>query len=244
MSKDLKNCRIDDNGNITMKMVKMGMDIDETRNHRIRGIVPTDDGKFIFVEILEGNRPKINYTNMTKKEYEQRYPHDEYIWIDGCFRVDVPEDKFRNYSPEFRKYSTSYRNLEHNKENIITVLKQFNKNITDLELVDYNYMDEFNEEHGFFRLYDERLEHKREPLRIVIMNGTSFIQLKEKYSCYNYDRSVYYEEERDGVYKNFKMNELYKIFDKEKLDKTIEEYNKELDDLRNKIRKKDEEITL
>ena len=35
MSKDLKNCRIDDNGNITMKMVKMGMDIDETRNHRI-----------------------------------------------------------------------------------------------------------------------------------------------------------------------------------------------------------------
>lgn len=243
MSKDLKNCRIDDNGNITMKMVKMGMDIDETRNHRIRGIVPTDDGKFIFVEILEGNRPKINYTNLSKKEYEQRYPHDEYIWIDGCFRVDIPEDKFRNYSPEFRKYSTSYRNLEHNKENIITVLKQFNKSITDLELVDYNYMDEFNEEHGFFRLYDSRLEHEREPLKILTMNDR-YLHLKEKYSCYNYDRSVYYEEERDGVYKDHTMDELYKIFGKDKLDKVIEEYNKELDDLRNKIRKKDEEITL
>ena len=121
MSKDLKNCRIDDNGNITMKMIKMGMDIDETRNHRIRGIVPTDDGKFIFVEILEGNRPKINYTNYSKKEYKEKYPYEEYIWIDGCFRVDVPEDKFKNYSPEFRKYDTSYRHLEHNKENIITI---------------------------------------------------------------------------------------------------------------------------
>lgn len=243
MSKDLKNCRIDDNGNITMKMVKMGMDIDETRNHRIRGIVPTDDGKFIFVEILEGNRPKMSYTNLSKKEYEQRYPHDEYIWIDGCFRVDVPEDKFKNHSPEFRKYDTSYRHLEHNKENIITVLKQFNKNITDLELVDYNYMDEFNEEHGFFRLYDSRLEHGREPLKILTMNDR-YLHLKEKYSCYNYDRSVYYEEERDGVYKDHTMDELYKIFGKDKLDKVIEEYNKELDDLRNKIRKKDEEITL
>ena len=34
-----------------IKMVKMGMDIDETRNHRIRGIIPTKDGKYLFIEM-------------------------------------------------------------------------------------------------------------------------------------------------------------------------------------------------
>ena len=33
-----------------IKMVKMGMDIDETRNHRIRGIIPTKDGKYLFID--------------------------------------------------------------------------------------------------------------------------------------------------------------------------------------------------
>lgn len=232
--KDLKNCKIYDNNEITIKMIKMGMDIDETRNHRIRGIIPTDDGKFIFIEILKGNRPKINYTNYSKKEYIKIYPYEEYIWIDGCFRVDVPEDKFKNYSPEFKKYDMSYRNLEHNKKNIIKVLKQFNKNITDLELVNYNYIDEFNEEYGFFRLYDSRLDHKIEPLKILIMND-KFLHMKEKYSCYNYDHSVYYEEERDGVYKDYAMDELYKIFEKDKLDKVIEEYNNEMKELKRNI---------
>ena len=50
-------------------MVKMGMDIDETRNHRIRGIVPTEDGKYLFVEIMQGRRPDIKYTSCSKKEY-------------------------------------------------------------------------------------------------------------------------------------------------------------------------------
>ena len=35
---------------------------------------------------------------MQKKEYEKRYPNTEYIAIDGCFRVDIPEDYFKNYT--------------------------------------------------------------------------------------------------------------------------------------------------
>ncbi len=69
-----------------IKFVKMGMDIDKTRNHRIRGIVPTDDGKYLFIEILQGRRVKRQYTSLSKKEYEEKYPYEEYINIDFCFR--------------------------------------------------------------------------------------------------------------------------------------------------------------
>ena len=64
-----------------IKMVKMGIDIDETRNHRIRGIVPTKDGKYLFIEMLQGNRPNIKYTSLSNKEYELQYPNQEYIYL-------------------------------------------------------------------------------------------------------------------------------------------------------------------
>ena len=51
----------------------MGMDIDETRNHRIRGIVPTSDGKYLFIEIMQGSRPDRRYTSCSQKEYEKKY---------------------------------------------------------------------------------------------------------------------------------------------------------------------------
>ena len=60
-------------------MVKMGMDIDKTRNHRIRGIVPTEDGKYLFVEITQGRRPDKKYMLCSQKEYEKMYPYPEYI---------------------------------------------------------------------------------------------------------------------------------------------------------------------
>ena len=80
-----------------IKFVKMGMDIDKTRNHRIRGIVPTEDNKYLFVEILQGRRVKRQYTSLSQKEYREKYPYEEYINIDFCFRVDVPEDYYKNF---------------------------------------------------------------------------------------------------------------------------------------------------
>ena len=151
--KELKNCKILDNNKIIIKMVKMGMDIDETRNHRIRGIIPCDNGDYIFIEILQGTRPdKKDLYNMTKKEYEEKYPNNEYIWIDGCFRVDIPEDYKKNHSKEYQKYDRkSFYNLSHSKENIIKILQNFNKNIIDVELIGNNYLDDFCEEMGFIR---------------------------------------------------------------------------------------------
>ena len=239
MIKDYLNRKELEDGKLIIKMVKMGSDIDETRNHRIRGIVPTDDGKYVFIEILKGNRFKRSYTNLSKKEYERKYPYEEYISVDSCFRVDVPEDHTRNYSKEFKKYDKSYLELEHTKENIVKLLQKLNKNIVDVELVNDHYIDKYCEENGFYRLYDDRLEHNREPIKIVNMYD-NFAQVKEKYSCYNYDRSVYYEEEMDNCFRDYKLEDLYKYYGKEKFDKLIEQYEKELENLRNLFRSKKE----
>ena len=120
-------------------MVKMGMDIDETRNHRIRGIIPTSDGKYLFIEIMQGRRPDRKYTSCSLKEYEKRYPNPEYIAIDGCFRVDIPEDYFKNYTKEFSNYDrAALFEYAHTKENIVKLLQEFNKDIDDIELTDDN----------------------------------------------------------------------------------------------------------
>lgn len=182
-----------------VKMVKMGMDIDETRNHRIRGIVPTEDGKYLFLEILEGNRPNIRYTNLSPSEYSLKYPYEEYVWIDSCFRVDIPEDYYKNYTAEFSEYGRkSFTNLKHTKENIVKILQEFNKNIDDIELVDDYYIDKFCEEKGFFRLYDNRLKHSYSP-KIVFwsdLEKDGETQLDCIYTCYSADGSVEYTEER------------------------------------------------
>lgn len=240
--KDLKNCKIYDNNEITIKMVKMGMDIDKERNHRIRGIVPASNGDFLFIEIMSAYKPNRKYftTKDHQKMYDETYTVPQYIHIDFCFRVDIPEDYFKNYSKEYKQYNKkSYTHYDYTNENIIKILQEFNPNIASLELVDDYYLTDFCNEKGFHELYDSRLEHKREPQKILIMND-NFLHMKEKYSCYNYDHSVYYEEKRDEVYKNYTMDELYRIFGKDKLDKVIEEYNNELQELKRSV----EDITI
>ena len=103
-----------------IKMVKMGMDIDETRNYRIRGIIPTKDGKYLFVEIQQGNRPDIRYTSLSKNEYNLKYPNQEYIYLDAIFRVDMPKDYYHYYSSEFSSFERPYYELNYTNENIVS----------------------------------------------------------------------------------------------------------------------------
>ena len=127
-----------------IKMVKMGHDIDEITNHRIRGIVPTNDGKFLFIEIILGTKPNIKHTNLTPNEYIKQYPHEKHIWLSACFRVDIPTDYRYSYSPEFKEYHDKhFYNMAYTKANVIKVLQIFNPKIEDIELTDNYYIDKF-----------------------------------------------------------------------------------------------------
>lgn len=184
-----------------VQLIKMGMDIDETRNHRVRGIIETKDNEYLFIEILEGNRPKMQYTNLSKKEYDKRFPIEEYIWIDGCFRVDVPEDYYKNYTKKYADLK-SFRDIPHSKEGIIKVLQMFNPEIDDYELVNENYIDKFIEEKGFYRLYDPKLEHTYEPIKMMYYSDRNNIaRVKFLYTCLSADKKHRFEEyqEREVV---------------------------------------------
>ena len=172
-----------------IKMVKMGMDIDETRNHRIRGIIPTNDGKYLFIEIQQGNRPDIRYTSLSKNEYNLKYPNQEYIYLDAIFRVDIPKDYSHNYSSEFSSFQRPYYELNYTNEKIVELLRRFNENIEEIELVDDYYLDKFCEEKGFFKLYDERLEHTYAPIEIISSRFSMYGPTKVKflYTCYSAD---------------------------------------------------------
>lgn len=206
-----------------IKMVKMGMDIDETRNHRIRGIVPTKDGKYLFIEILQGNRPNIKYTSLSKKEYEVKYPNPEHIWIDGCFRLDIPKDHYENYSPEFKEYnSKSFYELTHTKENIVKLLQKLNKDIEDIELVEDYYLDKFCEEKGFFRLYDNRLKHSYKPIEFIWsdLENDGETKVKTIYTCYAANDTEY-SEKREII---TTINELIKENGKELIENLVDDY--------------------
>lgn len=239
-----------------IKMVKMGMDIDETRNHRIRGIVPTSDGKYLFIEIMQGKRPDRKYTSCFLKEYEKRYPNSEYIAIDGCFRVDIPEDYFKNYTKEFSDYDrAALFEYAHTKENIIKVLQKFNKDIDDIELTDDYYIDKYCEEKGFFSLYDYRLKHEYKPIEVewtdMLKNGDT--RIKVLYTCYSANGLKYQEEqtrERDTQYfineygKETMENLMTKYIDeKSKCVKNKEFLNSLIED-KNKLFKEEKEIDI
>lgn len=212
-----------------IKMVKMGMDIDETRNHRIRGIVPTSDGKYLFIEILQGKRPNIRYTSCSQKEYEVKYPNPEYISIDSCFRVDIPEDYFRNYTKEFSEYNRkSLFEYAYTKENIVKVLQKFNKEIDEIELTDDYYIDKYCEEKGFFSLYDNRLKHQYKPIEVkwtdMLKNGES--RIKVLYTCYSSNGLKYQEEQMREKNTQYFINEYGKEIIEKLMTKYIDEKSK------------------
>lgn len=213
------------NGDITVKLVKMGMDIDDTRNHRVRGIIKTEDNKYIFIEISQVERVDRKYTKLSKEEYLKQYPYEEYIFIDCCFRVDVPKDYDKCYSPEFSKYNSHcFYNIEHSKENIIKLLQKFNKNIKDIELVDDYYLDDYCKQKHFYRLFDERLEHTITPIKIVKMYGNKIVMDLE-YCCKSYDKSVTCTENIEEKYV-FDLESLYKEFGVKKMNQLLSEYKK------------------
>ena len=230
--KDYLNRKEYPNGDITIKLVKMGMDIDDTRNHRVRGIIQTEDNKNLFIEILQGRKIPQKYTSMESKEYLAKYPYEEYIWIDGCFRVDIPEDYYKNYTSEFSKYDHySFNEYKHNKENIIKVLQIFNKNIKDIELVDHNYMDEYCNENGFYRLYDERLEHTLKPIKIIDIYHNKII-FELEYRCINYDKTKTYTENMRRTY-DLDLDKLNKQFGSKEMKLLLSDYDKELEKKKN-----------
>lgn len=240
--KEYLNRKEYDNGNITIKLIKMGCDIDEENNHRVRGIIPTEDGKQVFVEVMDGHRYNRSYYNsyfhnLSMDDYLKKYPYEDYLVCDFCFRVDIPQDYCDNYSRDLKDFEkNSYHDIEYNKKGIITFLQKLNKHITDIELVDKNYIDDYCDEHGFYRLYDRRLEHSYEPLKVIHKTDKE-VHFDMLYKCTNFNHTVDYEETRRDIFTNYKVEELYERFGKEKIDNLFGEYDKKMEELFAKIHK-------
>ena len=236
--KEYLNRKEFDDGSIIIKMVKMGMDIDDETNHRIRGIVPTEDGKYLFVEIFSGNRFKQNhFKNMSKLEYEKKYPYENYIFCDFCFRVDIPKDCYNNYTPEFKNIEKkAFYDMNYNKDDIIKFFQKLNKNIKDVELVDDNYIDKYKEQHGFYRLYDDRLDHEYIPIKVTHKTNKDVI-FDANYICRNYNNSVEYSEIKSIHISDYDINELKEEYG-EKIIKLFDEYDKKIDELISSIKEK------
>ena len=221
-----------ENKNIIVKFVKMGMEIDENKglNHRIRTIIETDDNKYLFIEILQGHRISKNYVqSLNAKEYLQKYPNENYIVLDSCFRVDVPEDYYKNYSKDFAEFQKGYYELDYTKENIIKLLQQFNKNIIDYILIDdRNYIDNFTKEHGFYRLYDLNLNHTYEPIKIMWQDASQ-TKFKGLYTCWNYNKTVQYSEYMENTIYNNQIERLKELYGIDTINILQEEYNKKMD---------------
>lgn len=206
-----------------IKMEEMGMKIDGNISHRMRGIIPTKDGKYLFIEISQGNRPDIQYTSLSKDNYKLRYPNENYIWVGCCFRVDIPYDYRNKYSPEFEEYDRQpFYELVYSKENIIKLFKELNNDIEDVELVEGNYIDKFCEEKGFFELYDERLKHSYKPIEIrwisSLDDGKTLV--KSLYTCYSANGTKYSTEKEIST----TMKELIKENGKEVMQNLLNDY--------------------
>lgn len=210
-------------------MIKAGSDIDSKRNYRIRGIVPVDNGDYIYLGISQGTRPpKAYFKNMSEKEFKDNFPYENYIHIDACFRVDVPEDKYNNYSLSYKNFnSKSFRSIDYTSENILNLCRTFNKKISEVELVKKDYIDKFEDEMGFYDLYDERLSYSLKPIEILFMNKDT-IKLKMHYHCTNYNNTVDFDKIVERYYTKG-IDSLKKEYGKEFIDSLIESYNNELD---------------
>ena len=154
-----------------IKMVKMGSDYTTPINCRLRGIVVTPDNKHLFVEVGCAYSPDIRHTSLTQKEYNLKYPNPQYVSVDFCFRVDIPEDRYKNSTKEYRKYTReNFFEIPYTEKGIIKFLRKLNNEIDGIELVNGYYLDKYCEENGFYELYDDRLKHNYEILSIKYLD--------------------------------------------------------------------------
>ena len=187
-----------------IKMIKMGSEYTTPINCRLRGIVVTPDNKHLFIEIGCAYSPGIKHTSLSQKEYDLKYPNPQFISVDFCYRVDIPEEYYNCRSKEFIKYTReNFYNIPYTKEGIIKFLKELNSEIDDIELVDDYYIERYCKENGFFELYDERLKHNYKILSIIYLDPTinRDSKIKYLYTCYAQDGTEYSEisEEKDNI---------------------------------------------
>lgn len=222
-----------------VKMIKMGSDYTTPINCRMRGIVVTEDNKHLFVEIGCAYSPKIKNTSLSENEYNLKYPNPEYVSVDFCFRVDIPEEFYNNRSKGYSKYTReNLFEIPYTKEGIIKFLQKLNKNIDDIELVDDYYIDEYCKKNGFFELYDDRLEHTKKIIEIKdlspILNDNSLIEYQ--YTCYAANGTEYSEIRKTRG----KIRDIIEEYGKENVRPLAIEYVKRICDIFNndKIKEK------
>ena len=110
-------------------------------NCRIRGIVKNNDDRYIYLELTSGNRFSRKDTGLSLKEYENKYPYEQYIFIDHCFYLDVPKDHYNNYSEELKSLDRKpFYYLPYSKDGVLHILNEYLKcDFKDIEVVNDNY---------------------------------------------------------------------------------------------------------
>lgn len=100
-----------------------------------------------------------------------------------------------------------------------------NPNINDIELTEKDYTEEFKEEKGFYKLYDDRLKHSYIPQKIEWsdLKAEGKTKLDVLYTCYSASGEKF--EENIKIEKETK--EIFKQFGKETLDSMFDEYVQE-----------------
>lgn len=209
-------------------MVKMGSDIDDKKNHRIRGIIPVDNGDYIFLEISQAYSPKKDYLHdLSQEKYKKKFPYENYLFVEDCYRVDVPKDKFNYHSEAYKNFDKkAFYTIEYTPKNILKLCSTFNKKIVDVKLVEENYIKEFEEEMGFYDLYNDKLNHTIKPIEILRMDK-SIIKFKMHYHCTNYNNTIDYDEIYIDSFNN-DIDSLKKEYGAETIETLIENYNNEL----------------
>lgn len=213
-----------------VKMAKLGgIDVNSI-NCRIRGIVVTEDNKHLVIEIGTAYSPSIGNTYLSKKEYDLKYPNPEYLSVSSCYRVDIPEDFYKNSSKEYSKYiRENFFEIPYTKEGIIQFLKKLNTKIEDIEQVNDYYIDDYCNENEFYELYDERLKHNYKILEIRHLSPRleDNCLIKYQYTCYAKNDTEYSEIAQEE--KNIK--DIIEKYGKENVKPLVIEYIKEISNI-------------